>query len=103
MNARCRRPGGKRIAIAAATVSWVTQASFQPPLVAVGLKKDSQTYMVVREAQGFVLNFLGSGQKDVAQKFFKHLEPAGNLLGGETFQESPVLKYPVFPNMAGYL
>lgn len=25
---------------AAATVSWVTQASFQPPLVAVGLKKN---------------------------------------------------------------
>ena len=29
---------------AASTVSWVTQASFQPPLVAVGLKKDYHTF-----------------------------------------------------------
>lgn len=88
---------------AASTVSWVTQASFQPPLVAVGLKKDSHTFEVVKHAKGFVLNFLGKDQKDIAQRFFKHLEPEGNLLGGEPFQESPVLKHPVFPKMAGFV
>jgi flavin reductase (DIM6/NTAB) family NADH-FMN oxidoreductase RutF len=88
---------------AAATVSWVTQASFQPPLVAVGLKKDSRTFEVVAQAQSFVLNFLGSDQKDIAQKFFKHVEPEGNHLAGEAFQESPVLKHPVFPHMAGFI
>lgn len=88
---------------AASTVSWVTQASFQPPLVAVGLKKGSHTFEVAKRAQGFVLNFLGAGQKEVAQKFFKHVEPEGNLLAGEAFQESPVLRHPVFPKMAGFL
>ncbi len=88
---------------AASTVSWVTQASFQPPLVAVGLKKDSQTFEIVRKSQGFVLNFLGSDQKDIAQKFFKHQEPEGHHLAGETFQESPTLKFPFFPQMAGYV
>jgi len=94
------RSGGKT---AASTVSWVTQASFQPPLVAVGLKKDSQTYDVVRQAQSFVLNILGSGQKDLAQKFFKHVEPEGNHIGGEPFQDSPVLKHPIFPMTAGFV
>ena len=89
--------------VAAATVSWVTQASFQPPLVAVGLKKDSHTFEVVRKAQGFVLNFLGKEQKDIAQKFFKHVEPEGTHLAGEAFQESPVLKFPFFPRMAGFV
>jgi flavin reductase (DIM6/NTAB) family NADH-FMN oxidoreductase RutF len=88
---------------AAATVSWVTQASFQPPLVAVGLKKDSHTFDVVKLAQNFVLNFLGTGQKDIAQKFFKHLETEGNHLAGEVFEESPVLKLPVFPHLAGFI
>ena len=32
---------------AAATVNWVTQASFVPPLVAVGVKADSQTHAVM--------------------------------------------------------
>jgi flavin reductase (DIM6/NTAB) family NADH-FMN oxidoreductase RutF len=89
--------------LAASTVSWVTQASFQPPLVAVGLKKNSHTFEIVRGAQSFVLNFLGNGQKEIAQKFFKHLEPDGNRLAGEMFQESPVLKCPIFPKMAGFI
>jgi flavin reductase (DIM6/NTAB) family NADH-FMN oxidoreductase RutF len=94
------RSGGKT---AVSTLSWVTQASFHPPLVAVGLKKDSHTFEVVKQAQSFVLNFLGAGQKDIAQKFFKHLEPEGNKVGGELFQDSPVLKHPIFPQMAGFL
>ena len=88
--------------IAAATVSWVTQASFQPPLLAVGLKKDSFTYLVVREAGGFALNFLGEEQKEKAQSFFKHLEPMGDTLGGESFTPSPSLGFPVFNSMAGF-
>ncbi|HUO58705.1 MAG TPA: flavin reductase family protein [bacterium] len=87
----------------ASTVSWVTQASFQPPLVAVGIKKDSHTFEVVRQAQGFVLNFLGAGQKDIAQKFFKHVEPESGRVAGEEFVESPLLRFPVFPKMAGFV
>ena len=88
---------------AASTVSWVTQASFQPPLIAVGLKKDSHTFAVVQEAKSFALNFLGGDQKEIAQKFFKHVEPEGNRLGGEEFKESLLLKHPVFPALAGFI
>ncbi len=94
------KSGGKTVA---STVSWVTQASFQPPLVAVVLKKDTHTLDVVNQAQSFVLNFLGMDQKDVAQKFFKHVEPEGNHMAGEVFQDSPVLKHPLFPKMAGFV
>jgi len=87
----------------ASTVSWVTQASFHPPMVAVSLKKDSDTFTIVKHAQSFVLNFLGVGQKEIAQKFFKHVEPEGKTMAGEIFQESPVLKHPIFPKMAGFV
>jgi Flavin reductase like domain len=33
--------------IAAATVNWVTQTAFAPPLVVVGVKTDSGTYQTV--------------------------------------------------------
>ena len=88
---------------AAATISWVTQASFAPPLVAVGLKKGSFTFETVKQAQSFALNFLGSDQKNIAQKFFKHVEPEGQTIAGEIFQESPTLKHPIFPGMAGFV
>jgi len=88
---------------AASTVTWLSQASFNPPLVMTALKKDSHTFQVVQEAKAFVLNYLGEGQKDQAQKFFKHVEPIGKQLAGELFETSPALGFPVFPKMAGYL
>jgi flavin reductase (DIM6/NTAB) family NADH-FMN oxidoreductase RutF len=89
--------------IAAATVSWITQASFTPPLIVLGVKEDSHTYAVLKESRAFVLNYLGADQKDIAQKFFKHVEPIEDTLAEEKFVPSPLLKYPLFPHLAGYL
>ena len=48
---------------AAATVNWVTQTSFDPPLIAVGVKTDSGAYNIVKTAGNFALNMLGKGQQ----------------------------------------
>ena len=37
--------------VAAATVNWVTQTSFAPPLVVVGAKADSGAYTIAKAAQ----------------------------------------------------
>ncbi len=50
--------------ISAATVNWVTQTAFAPPLVVVGVKTDSGTYQTVKEARAFALNMLGKDQKE---------------------------------------
>jgi flavin reductase (DIM6/NTAB) family NADH-FMN oxidoreductase RutF len=72
-------------AVAAATVNWVTQASFEPPLVAVGVKKDSSAHAIIKEARSFALNVLGKGQQGLAFKFFKSLAREGDSIGGEKF------------------
>jgi len=69
--------------VAAATVNWVTQASFQPPLVVVGVKADSGAHAVVKQERKFALNVLGKGQGDVAYKFFKPATREGDTIGGE--------------------
>ena len=60
--------------ISTATVNWITQASFKPPLVAAGVKADSQTYDIVKTSGNFVLNVLGKGQQGAACAFFKPAE-----------------------------
>ena len=55
--------------IAAATVNWVTQTAFEPPLVAVGVKADSGAHQIIKEANTFALNVLGQGQQAVAYAF----------------------------------
>ena len=68
---------------AAATVNFVTQTSFAPPLVAVAVKADSGAYAVLGKAGAFALNVLGKGQQGAAFKFFKPAEKQGDTISGE--------------------
>lgn len=82
--------------IAAATVNWVTQTSFDPPLVAIGVKSDSGAYATLKKAGSFALNCLGKGQQGAAFTFFKPVEVEDGKLSGEAYREgstgSPVLE-----------
>jgi flavin reductase (DIM6/NTAB) family NADH-FMN oxidoreductase RutF len=78
--------GESKTGVAAATVNWVTQASFAPPLVAVGVKADSGTHAVIKEAGAFALNVLGKGQQAMAYTFFKPAERQGSTISGEPYR-----------------
>ena len=78
----------------ASTVTWVSQASFEPTMLSVCLKRHSGTYSLVKERREFILHMLSDGQKDVASNFFTSTELKGNKLNGETFKlidDLPVL------------
>ena len=83
-------------AISAATVNWVTQASFAPPLVAVGVKADSQVHGLIKQAGAFALNVLGKGQQPMAFTFFKPAERQGSTISGQPFRRgstgAPILE-----------
>ncbi len=87
----------------ASTVSWLTQASFDPPLLMAAVRRDTDTYHVAHQAHAFVINFLGKDQAPIAQKFFKHAELKDGTLSGEAFERTPILGFPYFPHLAGYL
>ena len=72
--------------ISAATVNWVTQASFKPPLVAVAVKVDSLIHSVIKKSEAFALNVLGKEQQAMAFTFFKRAEREGQQIGGEPFR-----------------
>jgi len=69
--------------VGAGTVNWVTQTSFDPPLVAIGVKIDSGLYAIAKAAGSFALNMLGKGQQGVAFGFFKAAEIDGDTISGE--------------------
>ena len=77
---------GKNGQVAAATVNWVTQASFEPPLVVVGVKADSTAHGVIKQSGAFALNVLGKGQQAKAFAFFKPTTVDGNTISGEPFR-----------------
>jgi flavin reductase (DIM6/NTAB) family NADH-FMN oxidoreductase RutF len=72
--------------ITAGTINWVTQTSFNPPLIAMGVKKDSSLYQPIQWSEKFALSFLASGQKDLAFAFFRQNEVSGDRIGGHRFE-----------------
>jgi flavin reductase (DIM6/NTAB) family NADH-FMN oxidoreductase RutF len=77
---------GKGARATAATINWITQTSFEPPLVALGVKQGTAGLDRIRSDKQFAVSVLGTGQKDMAFAFFKHVEPEGNKLGGHFFE-----------------
>jgi flavin reductase (DIM6/NTAB) family NADH-FMN oxidoreductase RutF len=81
--------------ISAATVNWLTQTAFAPPLVVVGVKTDSGTYQTVKAAQAFALNMLGKDQKSLAFTFFRPADVSDGKLSGQSYRRgstgAPVL------------
>src|SRR5215469_31749 len=68
-----------------ASINWTTQASFQPPLVVIGIKTDSTAHDLVKKSKRFALSMLGTGQKDLAMAFFKHVDPKDGKFGNYAF------------------
>ncbi len=84
--------------LAAATVNWVSQVSFEPPLVAVGVRVDSFIHQVLQDADHFALNILGKGQQGTGIHLFKPAEHKGQTINGEPYYAgitgAPVLQNP---------
>jgi len=73
--------------VVAATVNWVTQSAFAPPLVVVGVKADSGTYKTVKSAQAFALNMLGKDQKNLAFTFFRPADVSEGKISGQAVRK----------------
>jgi flavin reductase (DIM6/NTAB) family NADH-FMN oxidoreductase RutF len=72
--------------MAAGTVNWVSQASFQPPLVMVAVKGDSHLRSLIDAGHHFALNVLAAEQQSIAQDFFRPTKRENNLLNGHPYE-----------------
>ena len=70
----------------AGTVNWLSQCSFAPPLVMIGVKQDSGLHAVLRTAGRAVVHILEAGQKDLAADFFRPTKVEGDSLNGHPYR-----------------
>ena len=73
--------------LAGGTVNFLSQASFEPPLVMLGVKKGSGLLEAIQGSGAFAINILGSGQKDIGAKFFKGAQMEDGKVNGYAFEE----------------
>jgi flavin reductase (DIM6/NTAB) family NADH-FMN oxidoreductase RutF len=86
----------------AATVTWVSQVSFKPPLLMAALRKDGSVLSCLVSSGFSVLHIVGSEQQEIAQKFFAATKESGGLLNGEPYYAGET-SAPVLKNLNAYL
>lgn len=85
------------------TVSWVMQASFEPPLVTNCVRRDSGSHEMIKKSGIFALSFLEDGQKDLAAKFFKPKSRVGDKFEDVEFYEGAATGCPIIKDSLGYV
>jgi flavin reductase (DIM6/NTAB) family NADH-FMN oxidoreductase RutF len=71
--------------VGAFTAAWISQCSFEPPLVMLAVKKGSLGHAMIEASRRFSVNVLAADQKEMAAHFFQQRPRSGNKLGAYAF------------------
>ena len=66
------------------TVSSLVSLSLEPPLVGISVGKQASCYELLRQAGGFAVSMLGSGQEAIVRQFASSLPPIVHWQGVAT-------------------
>ncbi len=84
-------------------VTWLTQASFTPPLIMVAIRVDGRLHDAIQSSGAFSVNILAAHQQAMAQTFFKPAETRGNTINGYRFEPGPATGSPLFLDTPAWL
>lgn len=87
--------------VSAFTATWMSQVSFKPPLILLGVSKGTLSHQMIETSRVFVVNFLGAEQKRVAQHFLKPARLGGDKLEGVRYRLGK-LGAPILEEAAAY-
>src|SRR5881628_3496462 len=86
----------------AATVTWVSQASFRPPLIMAAVRPDSNVFACLRDSGVAAVHILGRGQEEMARRFFAPTRAEGADINGEPFGRGATIA-PILDHAPAYL
>lgn len=92
--------GGERGAM---LVTWVMQASFDPPLIAVAMQNTSHTHAVVKQSGVFALNLMPDAQRKEAGAFGQEYAKVGDKLAKFANHAGPATGSPILDDGLGFL
>jgi flavin reductase (DIM6/NTAB) family NADH-FMN oxidoreductase RutF len=82
--------------LAAGTVSWAMQTSFEPAMVTIAVKRGSDLQETISKSRNFALNVVGKAEKPMLKEFTQKTEVSGDTINGHKFEDGvndcPVLK-----------
>ncbi len=86
----------------AATVTWVSQASFKPPLIVAAVRPESNVFQCLRESGVAAIHVLGANHEDIAARFFPPTKTLAGAIHGEPFVDGRT-SAPILRNSPAYV
>lgn len=86
----------------AATVTWVSQASFKPPCIMAAIRLDSNVFKCISRGGPAAIHILSLDQRDIAQKFFFPTKAVDGHINDEPFT-SGMTGAPILPNAPAHV
>jgi flavin reductase (DIM6/NTAB) family NADH-FMN oxidoreductase RutF len=85
-----------------ATVTWLSQASFKPPLIMAAIRTESIVFKCLSCSGFSAIHVLGAEQQEIAQRFFFPTQAGDGSINGEPFTDG-VTGVPILLNMPAYV
>jgi flavin reductase (DIM6/NTAB) family NADH-FMN oxidoreductase RutF len=87
----------------AMTVNWLTQISFEPPMLAVAIEKESRSLSMVRGAGAFAISILPAGARQLAGRLGRHSRNVPDKLEGVSHHPAPRSGAPILDDATGWV
>jgi flavin reductase (DIM6/NTAB) family NADH-FMN oxidoreductase RutF len=87
----------------AMVANWLTQASFSPRLLALGLQKTSYTHGVIEEGKVFTVNIFRKGDERTLKGLTKSRDRKPDKMDSIEYSEAPETGCPILPEAAAYI
>lgn len=87
----------------AMVANWLTQASFEPRLIALALQKTSHSYGVIEAGRVFAVNIFNKADEEAIKPFTKSRKKNPDKMKDAKYSEAPETGCPVIEGAAAYL
>lgn len=85
------------------TVNWMTQCSFEPPMLAVAIEVESRSLPLVRAERRFAVSILPAGARQLAGRLGRSSASVPDKLQGVAHHQAPQSGAPVLDEATGWL
>ena len=80
-------------------VNWLSQASFEPPLIMAAVKAGPGSAEIIGRSGAFAVNVLGADQLDIGKAFFRSTSVEGDQINGHAFEPGPATGAPLLTEL----
>lgn len=89
--------------VAAGTITWMSQASFEPPLIMTAIRNDSHLHKLIEKTRAFGVSIISTEQKEIAEAFFRTSKVEGGRVNGYAVQYGEETDAPIVSDCPAWL